>query len=177
MFRREYPVGIRPEHADKSKAALAWDAVKKGWVTEDGRDQLFVGIWQIEIPYDPWPSVLPGWKKTRLEIRSDQTFILSDPPERMRELHNFRGTITGEWKIGYCVKSRALEIRFEPETLLPADRSETLKIWIQPQILMTRRKDGTNDQHLRLRPSPSWGPDREEYSFPVTPMWRKRIDE
>lgn len=165
VFSPKYPIGLRPEHTDKIK--WAWQEAEEGWIKEDGRDQLFVGTWQIDLPV-----TLRGREESRLEIKPEGTFILIDPTKSMYR-RDFHAPITGKWQVAYDNHDRALKIIFEPES---TDRPQSSSLFIRPQVLISRRKNDTDDKYLRLKPICFWGSDAEGYFCTNTPTWKKVID-
>ena len=141
-----------------------------------GNVRLLVGTWQLESiqTYFLSRSATPvEWEKTRLEIRPDHTFILTDPYEGLDYLLNFRGMITGKWEIGYSEHFGTIMIIFKHETDLPIDWTG-FPARIRNQDLWTLRENDTSDEYLRLHPCLS----EDEDGFPQnTPSWKKVIEE
>ena len=164
------------------------DDVIEDWIKEEGKDQLFVGTWQVEIPwsnfyadpqhaekhlFSPIDTSMPGWEETRLEVRPDYTFILTDPPRGMDYLQDFRGDVTGTWRASYNETDKTLCLYFKAESDLPVDGTG-VPARIRSQNLLTLRYNDTSDKNLRLLPN-SRG---NEGYFPITrPSWKKVIEE
>ena len=157
---------------------MAWEEVTdvmENWIKEEGKDQLFVGTWQLEDPsavgFFSFPVRMSGWEKTRLEIHADNTFILTDPCENMDWLHGFCGTLSGTWGSTFSDTDQAIMIFFTQE--LNVSFSGTNATQIRPQILMTLRKKNTSEKFLRLIPS-MYGV--EGYFVETSPSWKKVIE-
>ena len=168
-----YPVGLT-EHdirnASSMRGSARWHEVVNGWIVEEGKDQLFVGTWQIEIPRVYWVGPeMTGWEKTRLEIRPDNTFILTDPHAHMDGLRGVRKTVTGTWRVMFS--THTLTIFF---TLEKTENNLPVLAVIPIQNLWTLRENDTSDQYLRLMPRPCEDPDIYGLG---TPSWKKVLDE
>ena len=172
-YRTIYPVGLDNHDAEKMKWVGSWRDDVKDWIKKEGKDQLFVGTWQIEIAYKHWPYKMSGWEQTRLEIRPDYTFILTKPCKDMDWLRNYHETVTGTWSVGFSTTDETLSIIFMHDKHLPI--SGSVYSGIRSQDLRTLREDDTSDNYLRLLPSVI---DCEGgYFFETSPSWKKVIKE
>jgi len=176
IIRSAYPVGLDEHEVTYSEygtgITVSLDVIND-WIKEEGKDQLFIGTWKVERSASVFGYLfnLGGlyWKKTRLEIRPDYTFILSAPPEGMDYLHGFRETVTGKWKTRFSELDHTLMIEFTHEIDLPADKGVTA--YIRSLDLWTLRKNDTSDKYLRLQPFSPEGYFRENI-----PSWKKVIE-
>ena len=187
VFGIRYPIMLKGDFMNevyrKARASgegitftVGGDTDVNEWIKKDGADQLFVGTWKLEDPvavasFFSFPDHIPGWEKTRLKIRPDYTFTLTDPYENMDWLHGFRGEVTGTWR-AYIGDQLTLSIYFTPETIMPSGTTPPLKATIRDQGLWTLRTNVTSDKYLRLQPG--WGYFDD---FQRTPSWKKVIEE
>ena len=168
-----------PERAN-SIGKSAWREEERVWIVElakeEGKDQLLVGTWQLESikTYVLTGSAPPEeWGKTRLEIRPDYTFVLTEPYEGLDRLHNFSGMVTGQWDMSYNGNDGTLSVFFICETDMPADRTG-VPAGIQSLNLWTLRENDMSDKYIRLRPCST---SADDYGPPYTPSWKKVIEE
>jgi len=125
---------------------------------------LFVGTWSIASPHYKEDR----WEKTRLSIRPDGTFILTDPPERLDDLEGFRGTLEGEWSIDVFHSwnlPHPLAIHYTTGKDAPS---------LHSMVLRTTHRDSTDKKHLRLFFFPVLDPDYPDHRRPA---WERIADE
>ncbi|MCL2745341.1 MAG: hypothetical protein FWE67_15975 [Planctomycetaceae bacterium] len=131
---------------------------------------LFVGTWQLEVPYNAlFTPYNDGWKKTRLKIQPDGTFILTDPPRDLDYLQGFRETLEGEWCL-FVMSSNAKQ----PVPLSVGYKTRKGSIGLRAMDLRTLRRHKTDKEFLRLVPHPS---SADDYVVPTLPVWKRVVDE
>ena len=182
IFRSRYPIELTEDvrkivPLPEGGCIIEWKVsveTVKGWIIEEGKDQLFFGTWQLERPIGVVYYLFgigSDWEKTRLEIRPDNTFILTDPYEGMESLHNFRETVSGTWEASFSLIENTIKIYFTLETKVPDRMGDPARL--RPLDLWTLYENDTSNQYLRLHPNcDSYAGDVQQYS----PSWKKVIE-
>ena len=143
--------------------------------TEEENRALVVGMWQLEIPYNASFDIdQDGWKKTRLNILPDDTFVLTDPPEYFEYLDGFRGTLKGQWEIKPRHWSDPPQIPLvifytSDESYRSGENIPSLgamRLW-------TLRWNDTDKKYLRFFPESG---SSDDYVPPLCPVWKRVVD-